>query len=234
MIEPTLNPANVSAGRTIGPVLDCMETCGGLSLTECDRIRHELTFFSRFKEFVATVNSAGDMCRRLLGASVEVCLPERAPMFLREERGNEIVFLHVGDYNGKLVQPLLKQAVQSSSRYGVTVSEDAIQPGDAMTDRLLDHLLKRNVRMVVPIITPQALHSSHWSALGYEFSVQNKDLVFPVFAYPEGTRNRLVEVLSRRCAGMLDMPSTEVPMTEVPLSSTKISLLLTEVLRKVR
>ncbi|CAH1266889.1 TNKS [Branchiostoma lanceolatum] len=232
MIEPTLSPADIRAVHTIGPVLDCMETCGGLSLTECDRIRHELTFVSRFKELVATVSNAGETCRPLLGASVEACLPESAPMFLSEERGNEIVFLHVGDYNEKLVQPLLKQVVQSSSRYGVTVSQVVVKPGDVITDKLLDHLLKRNVRMVVPIITPQALHSRYWSTLGYEFCVQNKNLVFPVLAYPDGTRHRLLEVLGRRCAGMLDIPSTEVPMTEEPLSSTKISLLLTEVLRK--
>ncbi|CAH1266891.1 ANKRD28 [Branchiostoma lanceolatum] len=232
MIEPTLSPDDVSAVRTIGPVLDCMETCGGLSLTECDRIRHELTYVSRFKELVATVNRDGETCRRLLGASVEVCLPERASMFLREERGDEIVFLHVGDYNDKLVQPLLKQADKSSTRYGVTVSEDVIKPGDVITDKLLDHLLTRNVRMVVPIITPQALHSRYWSALGYEFSVQNKDLVFPVFAYPEGTKDRLLEVLGKRCAGMLDRPSTEVPMTEEPLSSIRISFTATEILRK--
>ncbi|KAI8478081.1 hypothetical protein Bbelb_433090 [Branchiostoma belcheri] len=232
MIEPTLNPADMSTVHTIGPVLDCMETCRGLSLAQCDRIRHELTFVSRFKELVATVNRAGDMCRRLLGASVEVCLPERAPMFPREERGNEIVLLHTGDYNDKLTQPLLKQAVQSSSRYGVTVSEDVIEPGDIITDKLLHHLLQRNVRMVVPIITPQTLHSRHWSTLGYEFCAQNKNLVFPVFAYPEGTRERLLEVLGRRCAGMLDMASTEVPMTEEKLSSTKISLTAAQILRK--
>ncbi|XP_078701405.1 uncharacterized protein LOC144927688 isoform X2 [Branchiostoma floridae x Branchiostoma belcheri] len=229
LIEPTLNP---DAVHTIGPVLDCMETCRGLSLAQCDRIRHELTSISRFKELVATVNRAGDTCRRLLGASVEVCLPERAPMFPREERGNEIVLLHTGGYNDKLVQPLLKQAVQSSSRYAVTVSEDVIEPGDIITDKLLHHLLQRNVRMVVPIITPQTLHSRHWSTLGYEFCVQNKDLVFPVFAYPEGTRERLVEVLDRRCAGMLDMASTEVPMTEEKLSRTKISLTAAQILRK--
>ncbi|XP_078701678.1 uncharacterized protein LOC144927814 [Branchiostoma floridae x Branchiostoma belcheri] len=231
MIEPTLNP---DAVHTIGPVLDCMETCKGLSLAQCDRIRHELTFVSRFKELVAIVDRSGDTCRRLLGASVEVCLPERAPMFPREERGNEIVLLHTGDYNDKLVQPLLKQAVQSSSRYmyGVTVSEDVIEPGETITDKLLHHLLKRNVRMVVPIITPQTLHSRHWSTLGYEFCVQNKNLVFPVFAYPEGTRERLLEVLGRRCAGMLDMAATEVPMTEEKLSSTKISLTAAQILRK--
>ncbi|XP_019632032.1 PREDICTED: uncharacterized protein LOC109475709 [Branchiostoma belcheri] len=229
MIEPTLNP---DAVHTIGPVLDCMETCRGLSLAQCDRIRHELTFVSRFKELVSTVSKAGDMCRRLLGASLEVCLPERAPMFPREERGNEIVLLHTGDYNDKLTQPLLKQAVQSSSRYGVTVSEDVIEPGEIITDKLLHHLLQRNVRMVVPIITPQTLHSRHWSTLGYEFCVENKDLVFPVFAYPEGTRERLVEVLGRRCAGMLDMAATEVPMTEEPLSSTKIGLVSADILRK--
>ncbi|XP_078701599.1 uncharacterized protein LOC144927769 [Branchiostoma floridae x Branchiostoma belcheri] len=232
MIEPTLNPADISTVHTMGPVLDCMETCRGLSLAQCDRIRHELTSVSRFKELVATVNRAGDMCRRLLGASVEVCLPERAPMFPREERGNEIVLLHTGDYNDKLVQPLLKQTVQSSSRYGVTVSEDVIEPGEIITDKLLHHLLQRNVRMVVPIITPQTLHSRHWSTLGYEFCVQNKNLVFPVFVYPEGTRERLLEVLGRRCAGMLDMASTEVPMTEEPLSSTKISLTAAQILRK--
>ncbi|XP_019614839.1 PREDICTED: uncharacterized protein LOC109462721 [Branchiostoma belcheri] len=229
MIEPTLNP---DAVHTIGPVLDCMETCRGLSLAECDRIRHELTSVSRFKELVATVNRSGDMCRRLLGASVEVCLPERASMFPREERGNEIVLLHTGDYNDKLTQPLLKQAVDTS-RYGVTVSEDVIEPGEIITDKLLYHLLQRNVRMVVPIITPQTLHSRHWSTLGYEFCVQNKNLVFPVFAYPEGTRERLVEVLGRRCAGMLDMASTEVPMTEEPLSRTKIGLVSADILRKV-
>ncbi|KAI8482116.1 hypothetical protein Bbelb_401060, partial [Branchiostoma belcheri] len=229
MIEPTLNPDSV---HTIGPVLDCMETCRGLSLSQCDRIRHELTSFSRFKELVATVNRAGDMCRRLLGASVDVCLPERAPMFPREERGNEIVLLHTGDYNDKLTQPLLKQAVQSSSRYGVTVSEDVIEPGEIITDKLLHHLLQRNVRMVVPIITPQTLHNGHWSTLGYEFCVENKNLVFPVFAYPEGTRERLLEVLGRRCAGMLDMASTEVPMAEEKLSSTKISLTAAQILRK--
>ncbi|KAI8494126.1 hypothetical protein Bbelb_284730 [Branchiostoma belcheri] len=229
MIEPTLNP---DAVHTIGPVLDIMETCRGLSLAQCDRIRHELTSVSRFKELVAIVDRSGDMCRRLLGASVEVCLPERAPMFPREERGNEIVLLHTGDYNDKLVQPLLKQAVQSSSRYGVTVSEDVVEPGETITDKLLHHLLQRNVRMVVPIITPQTLHSRHWSTLGYEFCVQNKNLVFPVFAYPEGTRERLLEVLGRRCAGMLDMASTEVPMTEEPLSSTKIGLVSADILRK--
>ncbi|XP_019632038.1 PREDICTED: uncharacterized protein LOC109475716 [Branchiostoma belcheri] len=229
LIEPTLNP---DAVHTIGPVLDCMETCRGLSLAQCDRIRHELTFVSRFNELVSTVSKAGDMCRRLLGASVEVCLPGRAPMFPREERGNEIVLLHTGDYNDKLVQPLLKQAVQSSSRYGVTVSEDVIEPGEIITDKLLNHLLQGNVRMVVPIITPQTLHSRHWSTLGYEFFVENKDLVFPVFAYPEGTRERLVEVLGRRCAGMLDMASTEVPMAEEPLSRTKIGLVSADILRK--
>ncbi|XP_019636794.1 PREDICTED: uncharacterized protein LOC109479280 [Branchiostoma belcheri] len=229
MIEPTLNPDTV---HTIGPVLDCMETCRGLSLAQCDRIRHELTSVSRFKELVYTVNRSGDMCRRLLGASVEVCLPERAPMFPREERGNEIVLLHTGDYNDKLTQPLLKQAVQSSSRYGVTVSEDVIQPGEIITDKLLHHLLQRNVRMVVPIITPQTLHSRHWSTLGYEFCVQNKNLVFPVLAYPEGTKERLLEVLGRRCAGMLDMAATEVPMAEEPLSSSKISLTAAQILRK--
>ncbi|XP_066264255.1 uncharacterized protein [Branchiostoma lanceolatum] len=232
MIEPTLSPADISPVHTIGPVLDCMETCGGLSLAECDRIRHELTFVSRFKELVATVDREGDMCRRLLGASVEVCLPERAPMFPREERGDEVVVLHVGDYSDKLVQPLLRQAVRASSRYGVTVSDDVIKPGDVITDKLLNHLLRRNVRMVVPIITPQALHNRHWSALGYEFCVQNRNLVFPVFAYPEGTRDRLLEVLGRRCAGMLEMLSTEVLVTEEPLSSTKISLVSADVLRK--
>ncbi|KAI8494123.1 hypothetical protein Bbelb_284700 [Branchiostoma belcheri] len=230
MIEPTLNP---DAVHTIGPVLDCMETCRGLSLAQCDRIRHELTSVSRFKELVANVNRAGDMCRRLLGASLDVCLPERAPMFPREERGNEIVLLHTGDYNDKLTQSLLKQAAQSSSRYGVTVSEDVIEPGEIITDKLLHHLLQRNVRMVVPIITPQTLHSRHWSTLGYEFCVQNKNLVFPVFAYPEGTRERLVEVLGKRCAGMLDMASTDVPMTEEPLSRTKIGLVSADILRKV-
>ncbi|XP_019626543.1 PREDICTED: uncharacterized protein LOC109471645 [Branchiostoma belcheri] len=229
MIEPTLNP---DAVHTIGPVLDCMETCRGLSLAQCDRIRHELTSVSRFKELVATVDRSGDTCRRSLGASVEVCLPERAPMFPREERGNEIVLLHTGDYNDKLVQPLLKQAVQSSSRYGVTVSEDVIEPGETITDKLLHHLLQRNVRMVVPIITPQTLHSRHWSTLGYEFCIQNKNLVFPVFAYPEGTKERLLEVFGRRCAGMLDMASTEVPMTEEKLSSSKISLTTAQILRK--
>ncbi|XP_019617588.1 PREDICTED: uncharacterized protein LOC109464919 [Branchiostoma belcheri] len=228
MIEPTLN---LDAVHTIGPVLDCMETCRGLSLAQCDWIRHELTSVSRFKELVATVNRSGDMCRRLLGASVEVCLPERAPMFSREERGDEIVLLHVGDYNDELVQPLLKQLVQSSSRYGVTVSEDFIEPGETITDKLLHHLLQQNVRMVVPIITPQD-HSRHWSTLGYEFCVQDKNLVFPVFAYPDGTRERLLEMLGRRCTGMLDMTSTEVPMAEEPLSNTKISLVSAEILRK--
>ncbi|XP_019632035.1 PREDICTED: LOW QUALITY PROTEIN: uncharacterized protein LOC109475712 [Branchiostoma belcheri] len=229
MIEPTLNP---DAVRTIGPVLDCMETCRGLSLAQCDRIKHELTSVSRFKELIATVNRSGDMCRRLLGASVEVCLPERAPMFPREERGNEIVLLHTEDYNDKLVQPLLKQAVQSSSRYGVIVSEDVIEPGETITDKLLHHLLQPNVRMVVPIITPQTLHSRHWSTLGYEFCVENKNLIFPVFVYPEGTRERLLEVLGRRCAGMLVMASTDVPMAEEKLSSTKISLTAAQILRK--
>ncbi|KAI8507906.1 hypothetical protein Bbelb_141460 [Branchiostoma belcheri] len=230
MIEPTLK---LGAFHTIGPVLDCMETCRGLSLTQCDQIRHELTSVSRFKKLIDTVNSAGDMCRCLLGASVEVCLPERAPMFLREKRGNEIAILHVGDYNDKLVQPLLKQLVQSSSRYGVTkVSEDVIEPGEIITDKLLHHLLQRNVRMVVPIITSQTLHSRHWSMLAYEFCVQNKNLIFPVFVYPEGTRERLLEVLGRRCTGMLDMASTEVAMTEEKMSSTKISLTATQILRK--
>ncbi|XP_078701674.1 uncharacterized protein LOC144927812 [Branchiostoma floridae x Branchiostoma belcheri] len=232
MIEPTLNPADISTVHTMGPVLDCMETCRGLSLAQCDRIRHELTCVSRFKELIATVNWTGDMCRRLLGASVEVCLPERAPMFPREERGNEIVLLHTGDYNDKLTQPLLKQTVQSSSRYGVTVSEDVIEPGETITDKLLHHLLQRNVRMVVPIITPQTLHNRHWSTLGYEFCVQNKNLVFAVFAFPKGTRERLLKVLGRRCAGMLDMSSTEVPMAEEPLSSTKIGLVSADILRK--
>ncbi|XP_035661736.1 uncharacterized protein LOC118405989 [Branchiostoma floridae] len=209
MIKPTTSPADISAVRTIGPVLDCMETCRALNLADCDRIRHELTFVSRFQELVATVNDAGDVCRRLLGASVEVCLPERAPMFLREERGNDIVILHVENYDDKLVQPLVEQMVKSSSRYGVTVCEDVIKSGDDITDKILDHLLKRNARMVVPIITPQALHGRHWSALGYEFPVQNKNMVFPVLAYPEGTRERLLKVLGRRCAGMLDMPSTK-------------------------
>ncbi|KAI8491802.1 hypothetical protein Bbelb_306070 [Branchiostoma belcheri] len=229
MIEPTLSPDVVN---TIGPVLDCMETCGGLSLAECDRVRRELTFFSRFKELVVTVNRAGDMCRRMLGASVEVCLPEKAPMFPREERGNEIVILHNEDYNDRLVHPLLEQIVQSSSNYGVTVIEDVIKPGDIVTDKLLHHLLQRNVRMVVPIITPQALHSRHWSTLGYEFCVQNEDLVCPVFAYPEGTRERLLEVLGRRCAGMLDIPSTEVPMTEERLPIDTISLVSAKVIKK--
>ncbi|XP_078700717.1 uncharacterized protein LOC144927256 [Branchiostoma floridae x Branchiostoma belcheri] len=149
-----------------------------------------------------------------------------------EHPGDEIVLLHVGDYHDKLVQPLLKQLVQSSSRYGVTVSEDFIEPGDIITDKLLGHLLQRNVRMIVPIITPQTLHSRHWSTLGYGFCVQNKNLVFPVFAYPDGTRERLLEVLGRRCAGMLDMASTEVPMTEEPLSRTKIGLVSADILRK--
>ncbi|XP_019614066.1 PREDICTED: uncharacterized protein LOC109462017 [Branchiostoma belcheri] len=232
MIEPTQTEDTVRTIARIGPVLDCMETCEGLSLTECDRIRRELTFISRFKKLVDTVKSAGDMCHRLLGASVEVCLPEKAPMFLRQKRGNEIVILHVGDYNDKLIQPLLGQVVKSSNRYGVTVSEDVIKPGNIITVKSLDHLLQRNVRMVVPIITPQALHSRYWSSLGYEFCVQNKNLVCPVLAYPEGTRERLLEVLGRRCAGMLDMPSTEVPMTEEPLSRTKISLTAAEILNK--
>ncbi|XP_078612811.1 uncharacterized protein LOC144882703 [Branchiostoma floridae x Branchiostoma japonicum] len=228
--EHTLSPADISAVHTIGPVLDCMETCGGLSLPECDQIRHELTFVSRFKELVAAVDKAGKKC--LLGASVEVCLPDMAPMFPREERGNDIVVLHVRDNNDKLVQPLMDQIVQSSSRYGVTVREDVIKPEEVITDKLLDYLLNQNFRMVVPIITPQALHSQHWSALGYEFSVQNKNLVFPVFAYPEGTRERLLEVLGRRCAGMLDMSSIEAPLTEEPLSSTKVGLITAEILRK--
>ncbi|KAI8513368.1 hypothetical protein Bbelb_100070 [Branchiostoma belcheri] len=228
VLYPALGSADISAVHTIGPVLDCMETCGGLSLAESDRVRHELTSVSRFKELVATVNRAGDMCRRMLGASVEVCLP----MFPREERGNEIVILHTEDYNYSLVQPLLKQAVQSSSKYGVTVSEYVIEPGDIFTEKLLHHLLQRNVRMVVPIITPQALHSRHWSSLGYEFCVQNEDLVCPVFAYPEGIRERLLEVLGRRCAWMLDMSSTEVPMTEERLPIDTISLVSAKVIKK--
>ncbi|XP_019624634.1 PREDICTED: uncharacterized protein LOC109470229 [Branchiostoma belcheri] len=235
IIEPTPSQADKEALHTIRPIrpiLDYLEACRGLSLAEVDRIRHELTSVGRCKELVETVNRAGDMCRRLLGASVEVCLPERAHMFLREERGDEIVLLHVGDYNDKLVQPLLKQLVQSSSRYGVTVSEDVVKPEEIITDKLLCHLLTRNVRMVVPIITPQTLHSRHWSTLGYEFCVQNKNLVIPVFAYPEGTRERLLEVLDRRCAGMLEMAATEVPMTAEPLSNTKISLTAAQILRK--
>ncbi|KAI8497700.1 hypothetical protein Bbelb_243520 [Branchiostoma belcheri] len=148
-----------------------------------------------------------------------------------EQPGDEIVLIHVGDYNDKLVQPLLKQLVQSSSRYGVTVSEDVIEPGEIITDKLLHHL-QQNVRMVVPIITPQTVHSRYWSTRGYKFCVQNKNLVFSVFAYPEGTRERLLEVLGRSCAGMLDMASAEVPMTEEKMSSTKISLTATQILRK--
>eukprot|EP00058_Branchiostoma_floridae_P002759 XP_002588247.1 hypothetical protein BRAFLDRAFT_86694 [Branchiostoma floridae] len=58
--------------RRIGPVLDYMLTRGALSLEECDRIGHELTYVSRFKELVATVNRAGYTCRRLLSASLKV------------------------------------------------------------------------------------------------------------------------------------------------------------------
>ncbi|XP_019614118.1 PREDICTED: uncharacterized protein LOC109462063 [Branchiostoma belcheri] len=233
MIEPTMVPLVV---HKISPLLDCLEMFGGLSFGECERIKKESTPESRFKKLLGAVNNAGDMCRRLLGASAEVCLPEIAPMFLREERGNEIVILHIDEYSHKLVQPLKEQASQSFSRYGVTVSEDAIEPDQSLKEELLRHLLKRNVRMVVPIITMMSLQKRYWPPLLYELYVQNKNLVFPVFAYskyPKGTRECLLKEFISRCEDMKDMSSPQIPMTTEPLSSTKISLTAAQIMRKV-
>ncbi|XP_019630255.1 PREDICTED: uncharacterized protein LOC109474394 [Branchiostoma belcheri] len=233
MIKPTMEPKVV---HNISPLLDCLEMFGGLSFEECERIKKESTPKSRYTELNAAVNNAGDMCRRLLGASAEVCLPEIAPMFLREERGNEIVILHIDDYSDKLVQPLKGQASQSFSRYGVTVSEDAIEPDQSLKEELLRHLLKRNVRMVVPIITMMSLHNRYWPPLLYRLYVQNKNLVFPVFAYnkyPKGTGESLLKKFISRCEDMKDMSSPQIPMTTDPLSSTKISLTAAQILRKV-
>ncbi|XP_078621038.1 uncharacterized protein LOC144887592 isoform X2 [Branchiostoma floridae x Branchiostoma japonicum] len=71
MIDPTLSPADTRVFHRIGPILDYMLTRGALSLEECDMIRHELTYVSRFRELLTTVNRAGDTCRRLLGASLK-------------------------------------------------------------------------------------------------------------------------------------------------------------------
>ncbi|XP_078594963.1 uncharacterized protein LOC144872547 isoform X3 [Branchiostoma floridae x Branchiostoma japonicum] len=200
ILQPKGEPSNM---RTIGPVLDTMELGRGLSLDQCDHTRSQLTPKERVKNLVRLVENP---C--LLGAAVEMCCPEFADCFLREERGKELIILHTNDYKEEFVSPLQTAASES----GVSCHTEIIKPAVSITEKIVELLLNTNNRMVALVISPQTLHHKHWSNLDYEFPARNDKLLLPILLYPRGSRDRMVRVLQQRAPVLCSLEREEIEM----------------------
>ncbi|XP_035678825.1 uncharacterized protein LOC118417380 [Branchiostoma floridae] len=217
ILQPTDDPSNM---RTIGPVLDTMELGRGLSLDQCDNTRSRLTPKERVKNLVSLVEN-----RYQLGAAVEMCYPEFADCFLREERGKELVILHTKDYTEEFASPL-RTAV---SEAGVSCHTENVLPTVSITEKVIEILLNTNNRMVLLVISPQALHHNHWSNLAYEFPVRNEKLLLPILLYPPGSRDWMVRVLQQRAPVLCKLTSMEMEMEGMTVSEDRLQ----EIVQKV-
>ncbi|KAI8484498.1 hypothetical protein Bbelb_377690 [Branchiostoma belcheri] len=215
--QPRENP-NISRMRTIGPVLDTMELGGGLTLDQCDQTRSKLTPKERVGELVRLIEN-----RYLLGAVVEMCLPEFGDMFLREKRGKELVILHTDDCSAEFVQT-------AASESGVPCHTEVITSTDSVTEKTVELLLNTNNRMVVLIISPQTLHHKHWSNLSYEFPVRNEKLLLPILMYPEGSRDGMVRVLQQRSPVVCSLVREELEMEERAVFLEKLHKIINRVM----
>ncbi|XP_035677306.1 uncharacterized protein LOC118416323 [Branchiostoma floridae] len=218
ILQPTGDPSNM---RTIGPVLDTMELGRGLSLDQCDSTRSQLTPKDRVNNLVRLVEN-----RCLLGAAVEMCCPEFADCFLREERGKEVVILHTDDYMEEFISPLQTAASES----GLSCHTEIIQPTDSITEKTVKLLLNTNNRMVLLVITPQTLHHEHWSNLDYEFPVRNGKLLLPILLYPRGSRDRMVRVLQQRAPVLCSLVREEIEMDGTAVSQERMHEILNKVM----
>ncbi|XP_035677312.1 uncharacterized protein LOC118416329 [Branchiostoma floridae] len=203
ILQPKGDPSNM---RTIGPVLDTMELGRGLSLDQCDHTRSQLTPKDRVNNLVKLIQNVEN--RYQLGAAVEMCCPEFADCFLREERGKELVILHTDDYMEEFVLPLQRAASES----GVSCHTENIEPTVSITEKTVDLLLNTNNRMVALVISPQTLHHRHWSNLDYEFPVRNDKLLLPILLYPPGSRDRMARVLQQRAPVLCSLEREEIEM----------------------
>ncbi|XP_078589129.1 uncharacterized protein LOC144869582 isoform X2 [Branchiostoma floridae x Branchiostoma japonicum] len=217
ILLPTGDPSSM---RTIGPVLDTMELGTGLSLDQCDRTRNQLTPKQRVQVLVRLVEN-----RYLLGAAVEMCCPEFIDCFLREERGKELAILHTDDYTTEFVLPL--QAAASAS--GVPCHTEIVTSTDSITEKTVELLLNTNNKMVLLVISPQALHHQHWSNLAYEFPVRNEKLLLPILLYPRGSRDKMIRVLQQRSPVLCSLNREEIEMEGSVVSPKKLGELIQKV-----
>ncbi|XP_078604923.1 uncharacterized protein LOC144878333 [Branchiostoma floridae x Branchiostoma japonicum] len=209
ILQPTGNPTNIVGMRTIGPVLDTMELGGGLKLDQCDHIRSQLTPVRRVLE----MKKKGEVDLCLLGAAVEMCSPEFVDLFSRAKRGKEVVMLRTDNYTTEFVTPLQT----AMSELGVPCQTEIIDITStvSITQKTVELLLNTNNRMVLLVISPQALHHNHWSNLEYEFPIRNKKLLLPILLYPPGSRDRMVRVLQQRAPVLCSMEREEIEMKVV-------------------
>eukprot|EP00058_Branchiostoma_floridae_P023273 XP_002608763.1 hypothetical protein BRAFLDRAFT_73982 [Branchiostoma floridae] len=217
ILQPKGDPNLIVGIRTIGPVLDTMEQGGGLTLDQCDHIRSQLTPVQRIRT-VLEIKRRGEVQEYMLGAAVEMCLPEFKDLFRREERGKELVILHTDDYTAKFVSPL--QTAMSDS--GVPHHTEIITSTDSITEKTVELLLNTKNRMVIQVISPQALHHKHWSNLDYEFPVRSGRLLLPILLYPRGSRDQMVRVLQRRAPVLDSMNREEIEMKGGLVSERKL------------
>eukprot|EP00058_Branchiostoma_floridae_P016669 XP_002602157.1 hypothetical protein BRAFLDRAFT_97971 [Branchiostoma floridae] len=212
ILQPKGDPSNM---RTIGPVLDTMELGRGLSLDQCDHTRSQLTPKDRVNNLVKLIQNVEN--RYQLGAAVEMCCPEFADCFLREERGKELVILHTDDYKEEFISPLQTAVSESgvsclTKNIQPTDSTENIEPTVSITEKAVKLLLNTINRMVVLVISPQTLHHRHWSNLDYEFPVRNEKLLLPILLYPPGSRDRMVRVLQQRAPVLCSLERKEIEM----------------------
>ncbi|XP_035660379.1 uncharacterized protein LOC118405086 [Branchiostoma floridae] len=217
ILQPKGDPNLIVGMHTIGPVLDTMEQGGGLTLDQCDHIRSQLTPVQRIRT-VLEIKRRGEVQEYMLGAAVEMCLPEFKDLFRREERGKELMILHTDDYTAEFVSPL--QTAMSES--GVPHRTEMITSTDSITEKTVELLLNTKNRMVILVISPQALHHKHWSNLDYEFPVRNERLLLPVLLYPQGSRDQIVRVLQRRAPVLDSMNREEIEMKGGLVSERKL------------
>eukprot|EP00058_Branchiostoma_floridae_P002883 XP_002588371.1 hypothetical protein BRAFLDRAFT_63321 [Branchiostoma floridae] len=189
VLHPTEDPDTIREMRTIGPVLDIMEQAGGLTLDQCDHIRSQLTPVERVLE----MKKRGEVDPYLLGAAVEMSSPEFVDLFSRKKRGKKLVILHTNDFTPEFISPLLEVADKSGVPYDTVTMEQT----DSITVKTVELLLNRNNRMVLLVISPQAL--KNWSNLDYEFAIRNRKLLLPILLHPQdGNRKWMDQVLQQR------------------------------------
>eukprot|EP00058_Branchiostoma_floridae_P008308 XP_002593796.1 hypothetical protein BRAFLDRAFT_75745 [Branchiostoma floridae] len=187
--------------HTIGPALNCVDLGGELTQDRFDHIRNKLTPIQRVLEMMKLVED-----KYLLGSAVEICFPEFADLFWRKKRGKGILILHTDDYTAEFVSPLQTTLNEA----GLSCHTETITATDSITEKTVELLLNPSNRMVLLVISPQALHHNHWSNLDYEFPVRNDKLLLPILLYPRGSRDRMVRFLQQRAPVMCNLTSVEI------------------------
>eukprot|EP00058_Branchiostoma_floridae_P022607 XP_002608097.1 hypothetical protein BRAFLDRAFT_91425 [Branchiostoma floridae] len=144
---------------------------------------------------------------------------------LVDQAGKELAILHTDDYTTEFVLPL--QAAASAS--GVPCHTEIVSSSDSITEKTVELLLNTNNKMVLLVISPQALHHQHWSNLTYEFPVRNEKLLLPILLYPQGSRDRMVRVLQQRSPVLFSLKRKEIEMGGSVVSQKKLGELIQKV-----